>query len=232
LLVGGGLQGCASAPEKTTVQQAAKTGQDIGRVVYNAKNITKAGTEEEVRQELKNIMRGMSRPEELNNSNILRIWRKIQGQPPVPPEPEAQTNYPAPPRQRWPQYEAKEIKTKDDFLNARDHLLRKIGIETNPVNKQILRAEIRKLENQAEQEGWLAMQQRLIREDTAALAAEDAILKRIFVKHKGLMMEYGTDKITQAAESVAYNVGDIAHITDEQINEWIGQVEQILGARP
>ena len=215
LLAGGGLQGCATAPQQTTTAQAVKTGQDVGRIIYNAKKITRAGTEEEARQEMRNILRGMTtRPEEMNTSNIMRIWRRV--------------NQPAP----EPQNEAKEIKTRDDFLDARDYLLRKVNAESNPVNKQIIKAEIRKLESQAEAEGWIAMQQRLIREDTAALAAEDAILKRIFVKHRNLMMEYGPDKITQAAEEVSYNVGDIAHISDEQITEWVRQVEYILGAKP
>jgi hypothetical protein len=213
LLAGGSLQGCATAPQQMTTAQAVKTGQDVGRIIYNAKRITRAGTEEEARQELKNIARGMSgQPQELNNSNILRIWRQVNQ-----------------PKQ---QNEAKEIATRDDFIRERDRLLRMISMETNPANKQILKSAIRQLENRAEQEGWLTIQQRMIREDTAALAAEDAILKRIFVKHRNLMMEYGPEKITQAAESVAYNVGDIAHITDEQIAEWVGQVEYILGARP
>jgi hypothetical protein len=232
LLAGGGLSGCATAPQQTTTAQIAKTGQDLGRVVYNAKNITRAGTEEELRQEMRNIIRGMgNRPEELNKSAIIRVWRKLnkptQFQEPItPPE-----NQPAPPQSRQ-QFEAKEILSKEDFVRERDRLLRMIGQESNPANKQILKSAIKQLENQAEQQGWLTIQQRMIREDTAALAAEDAILKRIFVRHRDLMMEYGPDKITQAAESVAYNVGDIAHITDEQINEWVGQVEYILGARP
>ena len=213
LLVGGSLTGCATAPQQTTTAQAVKTGQDVGRIIYNAKNITRAGTEEEARQELRNILRGMTtRPEELNNSNIIRIWRKIN-------EPKQQN-------------EAREISSKEDFIRERDRLLRMIGIETDPANKQILKSAIRQLENRAENEGWITIQSRMIREDTAALAAEDAILKRIFVKHRNLMMEYGPDKITQAAESVAYNVGDIAHITDDQITEWVDQVEYILGARP
>ncbi len=231
LLTGGSLQGCATAPQQTTAQQVLKTGQDIGRTVQSAKKITRAGVEAEVNQEIKNVMRGMSRPEELNHSNILRIWKRIKGQPPVQPEPQAPEYGPAEPVKR-PATEAKEIATRDDFVKERDRLLRMIGLETDPANKQILKSAIRQLESRAEQEGWIAIQQRMVREDTAALAAEDAILKRIFVKHRDLMMEYGPDKITQAAEEVAYNVGDIAHITDEQINEWVGQVESILGARP
>jgi hypothetical protein len=233
LLTGGSLSGCATAPQKTSAQQVLKTGQDIGRTVQTAQRITRAGVEAEVNQEIRNLLRGIGgRPEELNHSNILRIWRRIKGAPPVQPEPPAPEYGPAEPVKRTPQYEAKEIHTREDFVKERDRLLRMISQETNPANRQILKSAIRQLENRAENEGWIVIQQRMIREDTAALAAEDAILKRVFVKHKNLMMEYGTDKITQAAEEVAYNVGDIAHITDDQINEWIKQVEYILGARP
>ena len=233
LLTGGSLTGCATAPQKTTAQQVLKTGQDVGRTVQTAQRITRAGVEAEVNQEIRNLLRGIGgRPEELNHSNILRIWRKIKGAPPVEPEPQAPEYGPADPVKRTPQYEGKEINTREDFVKERDRLLRMITQETNPANKQILRTAIKQLEGRAENEGWISLQQRMIREDTAALAAEDAILKRIFVRHKDLMMEYGTEKITQAAESVAYNVGDIAHITDEQINEWVGQVEYILGAKP
>lgn len=211
LLAGGTLSGCATAPEKTTTAQVVKTGQDVGRVIYNAKNITKAGTEEEVRQELKNIARGMSgRPQELNHSNILRIWRRINAPKELPPQP--------------PQNEAvtKQPRTKQELLDIIDKIQRMSKQERNPANLQIMRKDIELLKKQYAH----------LKEDTAALAAEDAILKRIFVRHKDLMMEYGPDKITQAAEAVAYNVGDIAHITDDDINGWIGQVEQILGARP
>lgn len=210
LLAGGSLSGCATAPQQTTAQ-TVKTAQDVGRVVYNAKKITRAGTEEEVRQELKNIARGMSgRPEELNHSNILRIWRRINTPKEVP--------------NQAPQNEAvaKEPRTKQELLDIIDKIQRMSAQERNPANLQIMRKDIELLKQKYSH----------LKEDTAALAAEDAILKRIFVKHRDLMMEYGPDKITQAAEEVAYNVGDIAHITDEQIQEWVGQVEYILGARP
>jgi hypothetical protein len=78
LLTGGSLTGCATAPQQTSAQQVLKTGQDIGRTVQTAKKITRAGTEAEVQQELRNILRGINRPEELNNSNIIRIWKRIQ----------------------------------------------------------------------------------------------------------------------------------------------------------
>jgi hypothetical protein len=231
LLSGGSLTGCATAPEKTTAQQVLKTGQDIGRTVQTAKNITRAGVEAEVNQEIRNLLRGVSgRPEELNNSNILRIWRRIKGAPPVQPEPQAPEYGPAEPVKRIPQYEAKEIKTKQDYDRAVDGVMNQLGKERDPAVRQMLQLQLKVLQDRGRPHGWHTDKDKVIREDTAALAAEDAILKRIFVRHKDLMMEYGPDKIAQAAESVAYNVGDIAHITDEQINEWVGQVESILGA--
>lgn len=233
LLTGGSLSGCATAPQQTSAQQVLKTGQQMASTVQTAKNITRAGVEAEVNQEIKNLIRGgVGAPQELNNSGILRVWRKLKGQPPVPPEPQAPEYGPAEPVKRPTTEAVKPVTTPEEFKDARDHLLRKIDIDPNPANKQVLRAELRKLESQAESEGWITIQQRFIREDTAALAAEDAILKRIFVKHRDLMMEYGPDKITQAAEEVSYNVGDIAHISDEQITEWVQQVEYILGAKP
>jgi uncharacterized protein (DUF2267 family) len=211
LLAGGNLSGCATAPQQTTTAQAVKTGQDIGRIVYNARNITRAGTEEEARQELRNILRGMTtRPEELNNSNILRIWRRVN-------EPKQQN-------------ETKEPKTKQEYDRAVDSVMNQLRMERNSAVRQMLNAQLKVLQDLGRPHGWHT--DRVIREDTAALAAEDAILKRIFVKHRDLMMEYGPDKITQAAESVAYDVGDMAHISDEQINGWVRQVEFILGARP
>jgi hypothetical protein len=229
LLTGGGLSGCATAPQQTSTQQVLKTGQDIGRTVQTAKKITRAGTEAEVRQEIINLSRGMGNLAELNNSNIIRIWKKIKGKPPVPAQPEAPEYGPAEPVRR-PQNEAKEPKTKQEYDRAVDSVMNQLRMEKNSAVRQMLNAQLKVLQDFGRPHGWHT--DRIIREDTAALAAEDAILKRIFVRHKDLMMEYGADKITQAAESVAYNVGDIAHITDEQITEWVDQVEYILGARP
>jgi hypothetical protein len=58
LLAGGNLSGCATAPQQTTTAQIAKTGQDLGRIVYNARNITRAGTQEEAQQEEERRRRG------------------------------------------------------------------------------------------------------------------------------------------------------------------------------
>jgi hypothetical protein len=232
LLTGGSLTGCATAPQKTSAQQVLKTGQDLGRTVQTAQRITRAGVESEVNQEIRNLLRGIGgRPEELNNSNILRIWRKIKGAPPVQPEPQAPEYGPADPVKRTPQYEAKEINTREDFVRERDRLLRMITQETNPANKQILRSAIRQLENRAENEGWIAIQQRMIREDNDSDAVEQAILKRIMVAHTDLLRQFGPQKVMQAAEEVAYNVGDLDEIGTSDVSGWVRQVEQILGAR-
>ena len=61
-------------------------------------------------------------------------------------------------------------------------------------------------------------------------AVEQAILKRIMVSHKDLLMTYGPEKIMQAAEDVAYNVGDIGEIGSSDVSGWVKQVQQILGA--
>ena len=231
LLTGGSLTGCATAPQQTTSQQVLKTGQDVARTVQTAKKITRAGVEAEVNQEIRNLARGMgTRPEELNHSNILRLWRRLQGQPPVPPEPQAPEYGPAEPVRRPATFEAKEPANQQEYFAMIDRLDKEIRMEQDRAVRQMLMSRRAMLQQRAQSAGWIP--QKELREDTAALAAEDAILKRIFVKHRDLMMEYGPDKITQAAEEVAYNVGDIAHITDEQINEWVGQVEYILGARP
>jgi hypothetical protein len=210
LLTGGSLTGCATAPQQTSAQQVLKTGQDIGRTVQTAKKITRAGTEAEVQQELRNILRGINRPEELNNSNIIRIWKRIQGRPPVQPEPQAPEYGPADPVRRPATFEAKEIVSKEDFIRERDRLLRMIGQETNPANKQILKSAIRQLENRAENEGWITIQSRMVREDSDnGEAVEMAIMRRMLVAHTDLIIEFGLDKVVDAIEEVAYNVGDV-----------------------
>jgi hypothetical protein len=61
-------------------------------------------------------------------------------------------------------------------------------------------------------------------------AAEDSIFKRILVKHRGLIREFGRDKVVQAVESVVYNIGDLGNISEGDVGTWVHQVEQILGA--
>jgi hypothetical protein len=160
---------------------------------------------------LRNILRGINRPEELNHSNILRIWRRVN-------QPNPQQN------------EAREIVSKEDFLRERDRLLRMIGQETNPANKQILKSAIRQLENRAENEGWITIQNRMMREDSDnGEAVEMAIMRRILVAHTDLIIKFGLDKVVQAIEEVAYDVGDVDEIGSSDVSGWVRQVKQILG---
>jgi hypothetical protein len=127
--------------------------------------------------------------------------------------------------------EAREIQTREDFIRERDRLLRMIGQETNPANKQILKSAIRQLENRAENEGWITIQTRMVREDSdGGEAVEMAIMRRMLVAHTDLIVEFGLDKVVQAIEEVAYNVGDTDEIGSSDVSGWVRQVKQILGA--
>ena len=65
---------------------------------------------------------------------------------------------------------------------------------------------------------------------TASDAVERAILNRIMVAHTDLLMKFGPDKVMQAAEEVAYNVGDVDEIGTSDVSAYVNQVRQILGA--
>jgi hypothetical protein len=65
---------------------------------------------------------------------------------------------------------------------------------------------------------------------TASDAVERAILNRIMVQHTDLLMRFGPDKVMQAAEEVAYNVGDVDEIGTSDVSAYVNQVRQILGA--
>jgi hypothetical protein len=71
-----------------------------------------------------------------------------------------------------------------------------------------------------------------IKEDNDSEAVERAILNRIMVAHTDLLMKYGPDKVMQAAEEVAYNVGDVDEIGTSDVSAYVAQVKQILGATP
>jgi len=65
---------------------------------------------------------------------------------------------------------------------------------------------------------------------TSSDAVERAILNRIMVAHTDLLMRFGPDKVMQAAEEVAYNVGDVDEIGTSDVSAYVNQVKQILGA--
>jgi hypothetical protein len=61
-------------------------------------------------------------------------------------------------------------------------------------------------------------------------AVEQAILRRIMVAHTDLLKQFGPEKVMQAAEEVAYNVGDVDEIGTSDVGAYVAQVKQILGA--
>jgi predicted oxidoreductase len=69
-----------------------------------------------------------------------------------------------------------------------------------------------------------------VTEDQDTSGVEQAILKRIMVAHLDLLRQYGPDKVMQAAEEVAYNVGDVDEIGTSDVSAYVQQVKQILGA--
>ena len=141
LLAGGGLTGCATQPQQTT-QQILRTTQDVGRVTMAAKNITRAGTEAEARSEIRNVLQagagGYGSEGAANTSNILRIWRKLQGNPPVPPEAEPPQYGPAEPRQRMRQNESASgyIPTKKQAKDPRYSMALTVDIKPGQVGKE------------------------------------------------------------------------------------------------
>jgi hypothetical protein len=64
---------------------------------------------------------------------------------------------------------------------------------------------------------------------TSSDAVERAILNRIMVAHTDLLMRFGPEKVMQAAEEVAYNVGDVDEIGTSDVSAYVDQVRQILG---
>jgi hypothetical protein len=69
-----------------------------------------------------------------------------------------------------------------------------------------------------------------IKEEQDTSGVERAILNRIMVAHTDLLMKFGPDKVMQAAEEVAYNVGDVDEIGTSDVSAYVAQVKQILGA--
>jgi hypothetical protein len=64
---------------------------------------------------------------------------------------------------------------------------------------------------------------------TSSESAERAILNRIMVAHLDLLKQFGPQKVMQAVEEVAYNVGDLDEIGTSDVSAWVNEVKQILG---
>jgi hypothetical protein len=72
--------------------------------------------------------------------------------------------------------------------------------------------------------------QKAIAEDQDTSGVESAIIRRIMLAHTDLLKQFGPEKVMQAAEEVAYNVGDVDEIGSSDISAYVHQVKQILGA--
>jgi hypothetical protein len=68
-----------------------------------------------------------------------------------------------------------------------------------------------------------------ITEEQDSSGVERAILNRIMVAHTDLLKQFGPEKVMQAAEEVAYNVGDVDEIGSSDVSAYVHQVKQILG---
>jgi hypothetical protein len=116
----------------------------------------------------------------------------------------------------------KEPTTRQELLNRVDKIQRMMSQERNPANLQILRKELEMIKQRYQH----------LQEDNNSEAVERAILNRIMVAHTDLLMKFGPDKVMQAAEEVAYNVGDVDEIGTSDVSAYVAQVKQILGATP
>jgi len=68
-----------------------------------------------------------------------------------------------------------------------------------------------------------------INEDQDTSGVESAIIRRIMVAHVDWLQKFGPEKVMQAAEEVAYNVGDVDEIGTSDVSAYVHEVGQILG---
>jgi hypothetical protein len=114
----------------------------------------------------------------------------------------------------------KEPTTRQELLNRLDKIQRMMTQDRNPANLQILRKELE----------MLKQRYRHLKEDSdGGEAVEMAIMRRMLVAHTDLIVEFGLDKVVDAIEEVAYNVGDTDEIGSSDVSGWVRQVKQILG---
>jgi hypothetical protein len=119
----------------------------------------------------------------------------------------------------------KEPANRKEYLDQRDKLFRMMAVDSNPANKQIIKQALQDLEAR-----YGKIKDPVKEESTTSSnAVERAILNRIMVAHTDLLMKFGPDKVMQAAEEVAYNVGDVDEIGTSDVSAYVNQVRQILG---
>jgi hypothetical protein len=114
----------------------------------------------------------------------------------------------------------KEPTTRQELLNRVDKIQRMMTQDRNPANLQILRKELEMLKQRYQH----------LREDSDnGEAVEMAIMRRMLIAHTDLIVEFGLDRVVDAIEEVAYDVGDVDEIGSSDVSGWVHQVKQILG---
>jgi hypothetical protein len=121
----------------------------------------------------------------------------------------------------------KEPTNRKEYLDQRDKLFRMLSVESDLASKQIIKQAIKSLDAR------YGSAKDPVKEEssTSNEAVEIAIIKRILVAHTDLIMQFGLDKVTQAIEEVAYNVGDVDEIGTSDVSAYVNQVRQILGVK-
>jgi hypothetical protein len=113
--------------------------------------------------------------------------------------------------------EPRTARERDDMI---DKIRRMMTQDRNPANLQIMKKDIEILQTKY----------RDLKEDSGSgEAVEMAIMRRMLIAHTDLIVEFGLDKVVDAIEEVAYNVGDTDEIGSSDVSGWVRQVKQILG---
>jgi hypothetical protein len=113
--------------------------------------------------------------------------------------------------------EPRTARERDEMI---DKIRRMMTQDRNPANLQIMKKDIEILQTKY----------RDLKEDSGSgEAVEMAIMRRMLVAHTDLIVEFGLDKVVDAIEEVAYNVGDTDEIGSSDVSGWVRQVKQILG---
>jgi len=116
------------------------------------------------------------------------------------------------------------LRDKEDYLDKRDHLQQQLNLPgLTKQDRDYIRQRLLDLEFAARKAGLNE------ESSTSSDAVERAILNRIMVANTDLLMKFGPEKVMQAAEEVAYNVGDVDEIGTSDVSAYVNQVRQILG---
>jgi hypothetical protein len=113
--------------------------------------------------------------------------------------------------------EPRTARERDEMI---DKIRRMMTQDRNPANLQIMKKDIEILQTKY----------RDLKEDSGSgEAVEMAIMRRMLIAHTDLIVEFGLDRVVDAIEEVAYDVGDVDEIGTSDVSGWVRQVEQILG---